>query len=182
MRRTLPGFHQRLAISYAKRTACRYGEHWSDGLVIRTPVESGPLAQDGRLRSLSRQKPRQERGRHRSPPPHANPGPAEENWLTPHWSCTVRDFLTRPPTSPSERCRFFLLFPLTEGVARLPFTARIERAHSDRARSASKKGTWLCPPTPWLLQKQSHGHLLSLDSGSTEGLDHFPSQYFRHFH
>ena len=31
---------------------------------------------------------------------------------------------------------------------RLPFTARIERAHSDRARSASKKGTW---PLPSLL-------------------------------
>jgi hypothetical protein len=28
---------------------------------------------------------------------------------------------------------------------RLPFTARIERAHSYRARSASKKGTWLLP-------------------------------------
>ena len=27
----------------------------------------------------------------------------------------------------------------------LPFTARIERAHSYRARSASKKGTWLLP-------------------------------------
>jgi len=32
-----------------------------------------------------------------------------------------------------------------EGVARLPFTARIGRAHSDRARSASKKGTWPLP-------------------------------------
>ena len=29
------------------------------------------------------------------------------------------------------------------GVARLAFTARIERAHFHRARSASKKGTWL---------------------------------------
>jgi hypothetical protein len=28
---------------------------------------------------------------------------------------------------------------------RLPFTARIGRAHSDRARSASKKGTWTLP-------------------------------------
>jgi hypothetical protein len=28
---------------------------------------------------------------------------------------------------------------------RLPFTARIERAHSYRARSASKKGTWPLP-------------------------------------
>jgi hypothetical protein len=31
---------------------------------------------------------------------------------------------------------------------RLPFTARIERAHSDRARSASKKGTWPLPSRP----------------------------------
>jgi hypothetical protein len=32
---------------------------------------------------------------------------------------------------------------------RLPFTARIERAHSDRARSASKKGTWPLPLRPF---------------------------------
>jgi hypothetical protein len=32
--------------------------------------------------------------------------------------------------------------PLVRGVARLPFTARIERAQFHRARSASKKGTW----------------------------------------
>ena len=31
---------------------------------------------------------------------------------------------------------------------RLPFAARIERAHSYRARSASKKGTWPLPPHP----------------------------------
>jgi hypothetical protein len=31
---------------------------------------------------------------------------------------------------------------------RLPFTARIDRAHSDRARSASKKGTWPLPSHP----------------------------------
>ncbi|MEY4705370.1 MAG: hypothetical protein RL042_1575 [Nitrospirota bacterium] len=30
---------------------------------------------------------------------------------------------------------------------RLPFTARIERAHSYRARSASKKGTWPLLPS-----------------------------------
>jgi hypothetical protein len=30
----------------------------------------------------------------------------------------------------------------------LPLTARIERAHSYRARSASKKGSWLLPPHP----------------------------------
>ena len=28
----------------------------------------------------------------------------------------------------------------------MPSTARIERAHSDRARSASKEGTWTLPP------------------------------------
>ena len=32
--------------------------------------------------------------------------------------------------------------------SRLPFTSRIDRAHSYRARSASKKGTW---PPPLLL-------------------------------
>jgi len=38
------------------------------------------------------------------------------------------------------------LFDLSlEEWPRLPFTARIERAHSDRARSASKKGTWHSP-------------------------------------
>jgi len=35
----------------------------------------------------------------------------------------------------------FSVFSLGEWP-RLPFTARIERAHSYRARSASKKGTW----------------------------------------
>ena len=42
---------------------------------------------------------------------------------------------------------------LPEGVARTAFTARIERAHSYRARSASKKGTWpfLIPIFPRLL-------------------------------
>ena len=74
------------------------------------------------------------------------------------------------------------LFPLTEGAARLPLTARIERAHSDRARSASKKGTWLCPPSPWLLQKQSHCDLLPFDSRPTQSLNNLPCQHFRHFH
>ena len=72
---------------------------------------------------------------------------------------------------------------LTEGVARLSLTARIERAHSYRARSASKKDTWLRPSSPsWLLQKQSHPHLLPLDPGPAEGFDDLPSQHFRHFH
>src|SRR5688572_12128290 len=38
--------------------------------------------------------------------------------------------------------RFFSLGEWT----RLPFTARIERAHSYRARSARKEGTWPLPP------------------------------------
>jgi hypothetical protein len=37
---------------------------------------------------------------------------------------------------------------------RLPFTARIERAHSYRARSASKKGTWP-RPEPFLIRVTS---------------------------
>src|SRR4029077_10180780 len=41
--------------------------------------------------------------------------------------------------SPSPR---FTPFTHIEEWPRLPFTARIERAHSDRARTASKKGTW----------------------------------------
>ena len=38
--------------------------------------------------------------------------------------------------------------PLSREWPRLPLTARIERAHSDRARSASKKGTWPLPIIP----------------------------------
>ena len=56
------------------------------------------------------------------------------------------------------------------------------RAPLHRARSASKKGTWLRPPPPWLLQKQSHCHLLSFDSGPAEGLNDLTGQHFRHFH
>ena len=41
------------------------------------------------------------------------------------------------------------LMPFLERVARLYFTARIERAHSYRARSASKKGTWPLSPSPF---------------------------------
>ena len=51
-----------------------------------------------------------------------------------------------------------------------------------RGGSASKKGTCLCSPTSWLLQKQSHCHLLSLDPGPAERLDHLAGQYFRHFY
>ena len=52
-----------------------------------------------------------------------------------------------PWRGPPDSLYFFL-----EEVARLPFTARIERAHSYRARSASKKGTW---PLPLILPLQS---------------------------
>ena len=38
-----------------------------------------------------------------------------------------------------------LLGPLLEGAARLSFTARIDRAHSDRARFASKKDGLAAP-------------------------------------
>jgi len=34
---------------------------------------------------------------------------------------------------------------MVSGAASLSLTARIERAHSDRARSASKKDGWLFP-------------------------------------
>jgi len=37
---------------------------------------------------------------------------------------------------------FLILYVHQKEWPRLPFTARIERAHSYRARSASKKGTW----------------------------------------
>ena len=41
---------------------------------------------------------------------------------------------------------FQLAKPRFREWPRLPFTARIERAHSYRARSASKEGTWPLPP------------------------------------
>jgi len=37
-------------------------------------------------------------------------------------------------------------FYLSGEWPRLPSTARMERAHSYRARTASKEGTWLLPP------------------------------------
>ena len=59
---------------------------------------------------------------------------------------TARDI---PPAQPSARQDALFpgrgpsdsLYRYFKGVARLPLTARIERVHSDRARSASKKGT-----------------------------------------
>jgi len=47
---------------------------------------------------------------------------------------------------PAALAAFFSFLP--GGVARLPFTARIGRAHSYRARSASKKGNLAAPPFP----------------------------------
>ena len=71
----------------------------------------------------------------------------------------------------------FYLF--LEGVARLPFTARIERAHSYRARSASKKGTWPLPlilplqsaeeGVPREAQERKAAHFLFLDCGGSDG-------------
>ena len=71
---------------------------------------------------------------------------------------------------------------LSKRASQPSFTARIERAPLYRAHSASKKGSWLRPSPPWLLQKQSHSYLLPLDPGATEGLDDLASQHFRHFH
>ena len=72
----------------------------------------------------------------------------------PDWSPTARNFLTRPPTgtprrvvSPGEGLPTSPYLPQREWP-RLPVTARIERAHSYRARSASKKGTWPLPLLP----------------------------------
>ena len=48
--------------------------------------------------------------------------------------------IARPSSFPSiTRSQYLREWP------RLPSTARIERAHSDRARSASKEGTWPLP-------------------------------------
>ena len=79
-------------------------------------------------------------------------------------------------TAPIERARFYcalgeqrshpdhpllsLLFSIPSrarengmrGTARVGSTARIERAHSYRARSASKEGTWPLPFSPFLPQ------------------------------
>ena len=41
---------------------------------------------------------------------------------------------------------FQVLMSFLEGVAEAALPARIERAHSYRARSASRKGTWPLPP------------------------------------
>ena len=51
-----------------------------------------------------------------------------------------------PPTARVEWRPFLILSTSLGEWPRLPFTARIERAHSYRARSASKKGTWPLPP------------------------------------
>ena len=89
-------------------------------------------------------------------------------WLLPSTPHVQATFYSPSPECPArERGELHFTgggggFPLTarvphlslkEGVARLSLTARIERAPLHRARSASKKGTWLDPPSPWLLQK-----------------------------
>ena len=55
-----------------------------------------------------------------------------------------RDGRGRPHVRASDEASASLHLTLGEW-SRLPFTARIERAHSYRARSASKKGTWPLP-------------------------------------
>ena len=55
--------------------------------------------------------------------------------------------------APVERRLSDSLYLISGEWPRLPFTARIERAHSYRARSASKKGTW---PLPSILTAPTH--------------------------
>ena len=66
-------------------------------MLFRSAIERRTLTQDGRLRALPRQKPRQERNRYRLPPPHARDGADEESRVTAspifHW----RILLTHPP-------------------------------------------------------------------------------------
>src|SRR6185503_6343183 len=67
--------------------------------------------------------------------------------------------LFRPPVRPTKP--FDSLHSL-EGVARLSFTARIERAHCYRARSASKKDIWLLPLFLLSATSRSSPHLRPL--------------------
>jgi len=53
----------------------------------------------------------------------------------------------------------------------LPSTARIGRAHSDRARSASKEGTWPLPPLLHLLLHPPY------NAFSLEPVQHCPFYY-----
>ncbi len=56
-----------------------------------------------------------------------------------------------PARAPSTSLNFF-----AREWPRLPFTARIERALFYRARSASKKGTWLLALLPILIDLSPH--------------------------
>jgi hypothetical protein len=60
---------------------------------------------------------------------------------------------------------------LNEEWYRLPSTARIEQAHSYRARSASKKGAWPLPSHP-----SEAARCASTSVGSFRNLSHLPSQ------
>ena len=113
--------------------------------------------------------------------------------------CSKGDLLTRPTLArrdvPLARARAFQSSsPLGKGVARLPFTARIERAPFHRARSASKKGTWPLPsglseaarcastedhqaPSPPLLREQSK-LLTPLRLTSSRGIRRHEHYYF----
>ena len=72
------------------------------------------------------------------------------SWLILHCACPLHSYLTcfsRVAWLILDCAR--LICPLYLGEwPRLPFTARIERALSHRARSASKKGTWPLLPIP----------------------------------
>jgi hypothetical protein len=103
-------------------------------------------------------------------------------------SSTARGILTRSPSgmlrraiSPGEGFSCPSYFP-TKWRNQTVLYCVIERTLFHRACSASKKDSWLRPPSPWLFQKQSHGHLLSFNPGPAEGLDDLPSQYLRHFY
>ena len=56
-----------------------------------------------------------------------------------------------------------------KGWPRLPFTACMGRAQFHRARSASKKGTWPPPLSPWL--SDSFGSFRDSVIGAIEGPD-----------
>ena len=58
---------------------------------------------------------------------------------------------------PANEAHPILYLAILREWPRLPLTARIERAHSYRARSASKKGTWSLPSRPSKLARYLSG-------------------------
>ena len=55
--------------------------------------------------------------------------------------------------------------PVLRGWPRLPSTAHIGRAHSYRARSASKEGTWPLPGLSWFESTSQLGGEVGLEKG-----------------